>query len=115
MEKITQLPTIDDVDIGFDKTEQLDLQTTTGFQRKQFVGDIYSNRGRFGGSANYWTIEENDLFATYKAIGNLYFRAGKTDFTDTTNGWILGIDSGTPKFLMGGATDSLLMSDGDFR
>jgi hypothetical protein len=91
----------------------LELASEESFNKTVYSGDIYTNNGRFGGSANYWTIGENDLYATYETAGNLYFRAGKTSFSDTTNGWILGIDAGVPKFLMGGATDSILMSAGN--
>jgi len=111
-EEEINLPKIPNVDIQFEKEQALSLRTDDSFARQQFVGDVYAGKGRFGGSANYWTIGENDLFATFETAGNLYFRAGKTDFSDTSNGFVLGIDAGVPKFLLGGATDSILMSAG---
>jgi hypothetical protein len=112
-EKRIDLPTIKNVDVSFSKEESLELASEQSFNKTVYSGDVYTNKGRFGGSENYWTIGENDLYATYATAGNLYFRAGKENFADTANGWILGIDAGVPKFLLGGATDSILMSAGN--
>jgi hypothetical protein len=106
-EKIIGLPTIKDVDVTFSKEESLSLATENAFNKTVYSGDIFTNRGRFGGDVNYWTIGENDLYATYETAGNLYFRAGKTNFTDSTNGFCWGIGDGEPKFIIGNATSSL--------
>jgi len=107
-EKVINLPTIKNVDVaGFSRDDAYTTLDTSGYQKQQFVGDVYTNKGRFGGSENYWTIGENDLFATYASAGNLYFRAGKTNFADTTNGFCWGIDSGTPKFILGDDSSSV--------
>jgi hypothetical protein len=107
MEKRIDLPTIKNVDVTFSKEESLSLATENAFNKQVYSGDIYTNKGRFGGSANYWTIAENDFFASYETAGNLYFRAGKTNFADTTNGFCWGIGNGEPKFIIGNLSSSL--------
>jgi len=72
-------------------------------RRNQLFGDLYTNNGRIGGDANYWTIQESDIYATYTVGGTLTFRAGKSGFSDLSAGFCFGIDNGVPKFLLGGS------------
>ena len=99
MEKIINLKTIDNVEPEINET--FDLQSSSGLNIKQFTGDVFTNQARFGGSANFWQIGENDLFAQYETGGTLYFRAGKSSFTDTAAGFCWGIGNGIPKFILG--------------
>lgn len=101
--------TIKNINIGIASYETdnigFDTQSTENTLREPVVnGSLYTNKGRIGGDENNWTIAENDLYATYKSDGNLYFRAGKNNFSDTANGFCIGIDNGVPKFIFGNAT-----------
>lgn len=68
------------------------------------TGTITSTSGTIGGwSLGSTTITGGSL--TLDSTGNIRF--GKTSFSDTTNaGLIMGLDSGTPKFYIGTASDA---------
>lgn len=97
--KIRSFPTIEDVSV-------LTEETATGFARS-FTGDIYSNRGRIGGKDNYWDISEGALTAVGASTGTVYINYGKTSFSNTTTGFILGLHEGTPKFYIGSSSQYL--------
>lgn len=97
--KIHSFPTVPDVPVVTD-------QTQTGFTRS-FIGDVYSNRGRIGGDENYWDISEGALTAVGASTGTVYINYGKTSFSNTTTGFILGLHNGTPKFYIGSSSQYL--------
>ena len=97
--KITTFPEIGEIPIS---TEPV----TTGFA-SQFTGDIYSNRGRFGGASSYWEIKEGAITAVGALSGTVFINHGKTAFNNTQTGFILGVENATAKFYIGNSTQYL--------
>ncbi len=61
-------------------------------------GNIYTN------SVTAAAIDVDNLFAVDITVTNKIHTAGKDTYSDTTAGWWLGLDGGTPKFVIGNAT-----------
>src|SRR3990167_4337513 len=97
--KITTFPEIGEIPVSNEPT-------TTGFAN-QFVGDLYSNRGRFGGPVNFWEISEGRITAVGASTGTGFINHGKTAFENTQSGFILGVENGTGKFFIGNSPQYL--------
>jgi len=70
-----------------------------------FTGTINATAGKFGTATNYWSVGATGLTAT-SASTDVIINYGKTDFTNTDTGFILGYDwsASLPKFYIGTAT-----------
>lgn len=72
------------------------------------TGAVNATSGKFGTATNYWSVGATGLTAV-SASTDVIINYGKTDFTNTDTGFILGYDySATlPKFYIGTATQYL--------
>ena len=72
------------------------------------TGTINATLGKFGTATNYWSVGATGLTAV-SASADVIINYGKTDFGDTTKGFILGYDYSVskPKFEIGDATSYL--------
>jgi len=70
------------------------------------TGVINATSGKFGTSTNYWSVGATGLTAT-SASTDVIINYGKTDFTNTQDGFILGYDfsASKGKFFIGNSTD----------
>jgi hypothetical protein len=79
------------------------------------MGQVNALSGKFGTATNYWSVGANGLTAT-SASGDVFINYGKTDFTNTQTGFILGYDysASLAKFYMGSSTKYFNYDGADF-
>ena len=73
-----------------------------------FTGTINATAGKFGTATNYWSVGATGLTAV-SASTDVFINYGKTDFTNTDTGFILGYDfsASKAKFYVGDSTSYL--------
>lgn len=84
------------------------LKYTLGTGAFVLTGTVNANAGKFGTATDYWSIGATGLTAV-SAGTDVIINYGKTDFTNTQTGFILGYDysASLPKFYIGTSTHYL--------
>jgi len=95
---------ITDADVGLATTDVWGLYTDNAYIK----GAVVATSGKFGTTTNYWSVGATGLTAV-SASTDVIINYGKTDFTNTDAGFILGYDysSSAAKFYLGNATSYL--------
>ena len=92
---------ITDANVGLATTDVWGLYTDNAFIK----GAIVATSGKIGTTTNYWNINAKGITAV-SASDDIFVNYGKTDFTNTDSGFILGYDysASAAKFFIGNSS-----------